>query len=194
MAGVPSSIEASVARAIFADMAELGWSGLSHSRRSEQYARWIKAADVGGRLTAYMPEERARVWIKDGPVKEWRRALAGIGRYAGMVEGGTRPGDVVRRVLGADWTLDEDSVRVKPLRVRAYNHAEDQEVILVWGPSRDLKHLLWSALVAAARGDSERWHVAVVGTFTHPIAADERAFNQRLAARVQVPLTHVELG
>lgn len=193
MASMPREVEEAVARAIFGDMEDLGWAGLSHGQRSSQYARWIRDPRVGGRLIEFMAEERARVWIKDGPVKERPRALAGVGRYAGMVDGGTEVGSIVRLALGKDWAPIEGSVLSKPLRVRARSELADQEVTLTWGPSNDLKHLVWAALRGEAECDPFPWHIAVVGTFTQPTSADQRAANQRIARRANVPITHIEL-
>ena len=33
----------------------------------------------------YLSESDARVWIKDGPMKEWSRSLSGVGKYAALV-------------------------------------------------------------------------------------------------------------
>ncbi len=74
---VPRKVEDLVCRKIFSDMAALSWEGLGHTARSEQYERWVSSADVGDRLSLYMPVERVRVWIKDGPVKEYPRARWG---------------------------------------------------------------------------------------------------------------------
>src|SRR5260370_25246751 len=79
----------------------LDWPHLSVTARSAQYAKWVQDPEVGGRLMQFMTPEQARVWIKDGPMKEWARAVSGIGKYTPLV---SRPGatasQLVHRALG----------------------------------------------------------------------------------------------
>jgi len=194
MSDMPTDLEEAVARAVFEDMDRLGWAGLPHGKRTEQYARWLRTPAIGGRLTDFMAEERARVWIKDGPVKEWRRAKAGTGRYAGMVTGAISAESIVAAALGSDWSLIEGSLASKPLRIRVFHARSEEEKILTWGPSRDLKHLIWAAIKADATGEPTPWHLVVVGTFTHPTPADQQEFNARIARRVGLPIAHIEVG
>ena len=129
---VPAEVQSAVADRLFADMARLGWNDLSYRERSAQYARWLDDPDIGGRLQAFMNLDRARVWIKDGPVKEWPRALAGIGRFAKLVGLEQHPAvKVVELALGDGWKTDLDSVQIKPLRVTA--HRCDEELVVSWG-------------------------------------------------------------
>ena len=195
MSLVPRQIEDSVCTEIFRDMAELSWEGLGHSARSEQYGRWVTAPSVGERLSQYMPVERVRVWIKDGPVTEYPRARAGVGRFATLVEASSGPAVVVRLALGGDWEPVQGSLRVKPLRVQARSSGPDanDEVVVAWGPARDLKHLVWAALMATANDASERWHLVVCATFTQPVSAGERTLHVRIAERARLPLAHIEL-
>ena len=76
---LPWEVEESIVSRLFADMERLGWEGLTLPQRTSQYAIWIADREIGQRLAEFMTPERARVWIKDGPVKEYPRALAGSG-------------------------------------------------------------------------------------------------------------------
>lgn len=72
-------VEEAIVSRLFADMERLGWEGMTPRQRTSQYGEWIKDAEIGQRLAEWMTPERARVWIKDGPVKEYPRALADVG-------------------------------------------------------------------------------------------------------------------
>ena len=96
---------------------------------------------------------------------------------------------LVRLALGEDWRVEGESLRIKPLRVRAL-HDED-EVVFTWGPDRDLKHLVWAALQAGANGDQTRWVLCVVDTFTKPVPANVRQAHLRIAASCNLRLLHL---
>ena len=66
--------------------------------------------------------------------------------------------------------------------------------MLTWGPSKDLKHLVWAALNADASGDPREWVLVVTSTFTQPVTASDKAHQQRIARRCGLRLVHVELG
>ena len=67
-----------------------------------------------------MTAEAARAWIKDGPMKEFRRARRGAGRYAEFGQASvTGPDDVVRHALGEGWHIVDDHVGVKPFHCEA---------------------------------------------------------------------------
>jgi hypothetical protein len=189
---LPWEVEESIVGRLFADMERLGWEGMTMPQRTSQYAVWIADREIGRRLAEFMTPERARVWIKDGPVKEYPRALAGAGKYAPLANGNANVTDIVRRALGTDWTSDIATLRVKTLRVEA--HRDEDTVVLTWGPSKDLKHLVWAALNADASGDPREWVLVVTGTFTRPVTASDKAHQLRIARRCGLRLVHVELG
>lgn len=185
-------VEEAIVSSLFADMERLGWEGMTPRQRTSQYGEWIKHPEIGQKLAEWMAPEEARVWIKDGPVKEYPRALAGVGKYAPLANGSTSFADLVQRALGAGWISDPATLSVKPLRVEA--HHDEETVVLAWGPARDLKHLVWAALNAEASGDSREWVLVVTGTFTRPVTASEKAKQLRIARRCGLRLVHVELG
>jgi hypothetical protein len=189
---IPDGIEKRIVARLFQDAESLDWAHLSPPARSAQYAKWVQEPEVGGVLTKFMTPEQARVWIKDGPMKEWARAVSGIGKHASLVH---RPGataaQLVHRALGPGWDVSDGTQRIKPLRVNAIHDGE--EVTFAWGPERDLKHLVWAALKAGADGDPIPWVLCVTSTFTTPVPANVRQAHLRLAARCGLRINHVTI-
>jgi len=190
---IPKEVEARVVARLYADAERLDWVSLTPQQHSGQYAKWIDDIEVGGRLREYLSASEARVWIKDGPMKEWNRSVSGVGKYASLVGGAEdTPARLVVKALGDGWRADHESLRVKPLRVLARNE-ENDEVVFTWAPASGVKHLVWAALTASAAGDSREWVLCVVGTFTKPIPANVKQAHQRLAKRCNLRLVHVSL-
>lgn len=192
MVRIPKAVETRVVRKLYADAASLGWANLSAQQHSAQYTKWIDDPEVGGRLLQYLTSDSARVWIKDTPMKEWRRSLSGVGKYASLVQGSDEtPATLARKALGDGWIPQLDTLVIKPLRVLATKG--DEEVVLAWAPASDVKHLVWTALRASAEGDIRTWVLCVVGSFTKPTPANVKQAHQRLATRCQLKIVHVDL-
>lgn len=187
---VPRDIEVAIVSRLFRDADELDWGHISSGERTAQYSNWLQARDIGGELTRYMTSDEARVWIKDGPMKEWSRAVNGVGRYADLiVNPQASAASIVTKALGQNWVVQDGSLMVKPLRVVV---ARDQEqAVFTWGPARDFKHLLWAALKADAEGDPRDWVLCTTSTFTRPLPANSVRFHQRIARRCALKLIHV---
>lgn len=189
---IPREIETTVVTQLYADAERLGWASLTPQQHSAQYDKWVDEARVGGKLTEYLSASAARVWIKDGPMKEYSRAVSGVGKYAKLIDG---PNDVqatiVRKALGDDWKPVEASLRVKPLRLVARN-GED-EAVVTWAPASGIKHMIWAALTASAEGDSHPWTVCVTETFTNPTPANQKHAHARLAKRCNLQIVHVTI-
>jgi hypothetical protein len=189
---IPKDVETKVVTRLYGDAKTLDWATLTPQQHSAQYTKWVDDSEVGGRLREYLSTSDARVWIKDGPMKEWNRSLSGVGKYANLVDGADdTPARLARKALGDGWEVDSDTLRVKPLRVTARN--KEDETILTWAPATGLKHLVWAALTASAQGDSREWVLCVVETFTKPTPANEKQAHQRLAKRCGLRLVHVSL-
>jgi hypothetical protein len=177
---------------IYEDADRIGWSDLSSVKRSAQYKEWVSDPDVGGLLAAFMSPSQSRLWIKDGPMKEWARARAGVGKYAWMApQSSQSPEVIVAMTLGSSWAVETESLRVKPLRVTVTG--EQASVVLAWGPERDFKHLLWAALLAAANGDGREWVICVVDSFTKPTPSNVRSLQQRIADRCNLRMFHLTI-
>lgn len=189
---IPKDVETKVVTRLYVDATRLDWASLTPQQHSAQYTKWVDEPEVGGRLREYLSSSDARVWIKDGPMKEWSRSLSGVGKYATLIDGADdTPARLVRKALGEGWQVDNDTLRVKPLRVTA--RREEAETVLTWAPVSGLKHLVWAALTANSEGDSRDWVLCVVETFTKPTPANEKQAHQRLAKRCGLRIVHVSL-
>lgn len=189
---ISKEIETKVVTKLYADAELIDWAHMTPQQHSVQYSKWVEDPQVGGLLGEFLSDSDARVWIKDGPMKEWSRSLSGVGKYAALVAGSEDiPTKLVRKVLGIGWAVDPSTIRTKPLRLVARN-GED-ETVLTWAPSRDLKHLVWAALNASAEGDTRTWVVCVIETFTKPAPSNEKLAHQRLAKRCGLQVVHVPL-
>ena len=79
---LPALLRAQVVKAIYGDADRVGWQTLPLPDRTRAFNEWVEDDRIGGVLTQFMTPEQARSWIKDGPMKEYARALRGAGRYA----------------------------------------------------------------------------------------------------------------
>lgn len=189
---IPKEVETKVVSKLYADATALDWAHLTPQQHSAQYTKWVQDPNVGGRLLEYLTNQDARVWIKDGPMKEWSRSISGVGKYAALVDGSYDMQDkLVRKALGEGWVALSGSQRIKPLRLVASK--DEQEMVLTWAPASGLKHLVWAALSADAEGDAREWVLCIIGTFTKPTPANEKQAHQRLATRCGLRLVHIDL-
>jgi hypothetical protein len=191
---IPREVERKVVAYLYSQAGEVDWGSMSPQEHSRQYGKWVSDPEVGGKLTEYLTTTDARVWIKDGPMKEWSRARSGVGKYADLIEGAQNVQDaIVAAALGEGWEADKDSIKGKPLRLIATHATEERETVVVWGPPSDLKHLAWAALVAQADGDSRDWVLCIVGTLMNPTPANDKIAHQRVATRCGLRLTHISI-
>ena len=180
---LPTSIRASVVTALYADAARLGWQTLAPADRTAAFNRWLEDPNIGGKLERFMTLEQARLWITDGPMKEYSRAMRGQGRFAEFGrEGGTSPKDVVRHALGDDASI-LGAVGSKPLHCVA-SSADGRHAYVAWGDASNFRHLLWAALRASVAEDLEG-HIVVLeppGTVTPgDVSKHQRALAERCA-------------
>jgi hypothetical protein len=178
---LPRDLRAGVVSALYADADRMGWRTLGLPDRSHAYSAWVDDPRIGGVLTGFMTPEQARAWIKDGPMKEYGRALRGAGRYAAHGrQGGTGPNDVVRHALGPAARLVEGSVGSKPLHCLA--EVGDETAYLVWGDSSNFRNLLWAALRVSV-DDGLEAHIVVMeppgATTRGEEAKRQRAYTDR---------------
>ena len=185
---LPKKQRAVVVTALYKDAALRGWPTLSPQARSQIYLEWVADKRIGGILVRYMTPERARTWIKDGPMKEYGRARRGTGRFATFgQEGGTAPIDIVRFALGSDATILPDSVGVKPFHCLVERGGN--KLYLTWGEARNLRNLLWAALRAAL--DGAEAHIVVMEQPDRVTPSDEARDHNALAARCGISLHHM---
>lgn len=193
---LPNDLEEAVVRLLYQRAAELGWPHLSDAERTNQYQYWIDNPEIGGKLLLFIKKpEAVRVWMKDGPMKEYARAVNGIGKYAEFVDDDKiEIQALIVKALGPGWVEVPGTQRIKPLRVTVCREDDEgEEKRFCWGPARDLKHLVWRAVVDQVEGDSVPWVLCVVRPFTHPATKSELTRHERLATRLGldiVDLTH----
>ncbi len=189
---LPDGQERRVIARLYEDAQRLRWTYLTHADRTRQYAYWIKDPEVGGVLTSFMDPEEARVWIKDGPMKEYARAIAGIGKYADLVTD-PRQGAaaIVQGAMGEAWSVVPGTLDIKPLRCVAA--CQDNHIRVFWGPARDFKHLLFAGLEATDGWGTLPAILVVTDSIEMPVSAGEREQQQRLADRCGLRLSHLRV-
>lgn len=145
MAKIPDNLRHEVIKTIYERLDFLHWEQLQDDERSEQYAAFVEDPVIGGKLLPYKDESGIRVWIKDGPAKEYRRAIEGVGSYAKYtVRQLTGASDLVDQALGRGWTVVPHSIQHKPMRCDAV-HEDGRRITALWGPESSFKDLYWHA-------------------------------------------------
>lgn len=113
MPNLPASVRADVIKLLYADADALDWERLPGNRKSEQYRIWVDDPRIGGRVGQYLSDPHG--WIKEVPMKEYSRALEGIGRFAPYTPlRYAPPDDFVPRALGRGWRLMVETKGEKP--------------------------------------------------------------------------------
>lgn len=191
---LPPELEESVVRLLYQRAAELGWAHLTDSERTNQYQYWTDDPEIGGKLVLFIKKpEAVRVWMKDGPMKEYARAVNGIGKYSKFIDDDQiELRALIAKALGPGWLEVPGTQKIKPLRVTVCRKDDEgEERRFCWGPSRDLKHLVWRAIADQAEGDSVPWILCVVSPFTRPATKSELAEHKRLATRLGLEIVDI---
>ena len=189
---LPTTIEARVVAKLYRDAELKNWAHGGPSSHNRQYRAWLDDPEVGGILAGFMKRDDARVWIKDGPMKEYARARAGVGRYkVHIANQHSAAARVASAALTRGWSVVPGSQRIKPLSCIVENG--DERKRLFWGPSKDFKHLLWAALLHHASGATESAHLAVVESVGHQVDAALRRQHQTMANRYDFGISHVRI-
>lgn len=180
MANLPTPIRNATVKAIYARLDNLRWETLGNSERTAEYNRMVSAPEIGGRLAPYMDPGKIRVWIKDGPAKEYRRALEGIGPFASIT---TRtlgsPGQIVSSALGAGWRVEEGSLAEKPMRCIAVD-GHDNRKLVIWGSSDKLSDLVWHAVRERAERPDGRPLIVITRPGPTTVSAAEWNLTERI--------------
>jgi hypothetical protein len=192
---VPKEIRASVSRKVYTQANTREWTRLPAAERSLIYDQWVDDPDIGGKLIQYRgTPSRVRHWLKDGPMKEYARAIYGVGVYAPYVPDSSAGVTVlIEKALGAEWTLVPGTQKTKPLRITVASGEEEKN--FAWtDDAKQLKHLVWAALRAEVNGDPNPWVLCLVEMFEAPIPAEEKAEHIRIGERTGLLVKHVNLG
>lgn len=191
MTSVPSSVRISVIQALYKRFDDLHWEALSNPERTSAYARLVVDPDIGGKLDPYLGPGEIRLWIKDGPAKEYGRALAGIGRYAQYTSRALDgPARIVTSALGDGWSVVNGSVQEQPTRCLAVD-ADGNTKSVLWGTPAALKVLVWQAVQDQARQPGVSQTIVVTRRGITPIPTDEWNEIQRICDVVGVTATQV---
>jgi hypothetical protein len=193
--GIPSETRDRVIREVYSQAAAMGWQSLPAATKSAQYDRWAAAREVGGVLVRFMPEDRLRVWLKDGPLKEYGNAIHGLGRYGHLAPRlGPSPAQAAKAALGSSWRVVQGSERTKPLRFRAIGPHE-QSAVVAYGPARKFKDLLWASLLGATEPETPcRVVVLITEPPAEPTPQAERDWHRKLARRCGLELKHFQFS
>jgi hypothetical protein len=189
---LPESQERRIVAHLYEDAQRIGWTYATQADRTRQYSEWMKDPEVGGLLITFMSPEDARVWIKDGPMKEYTRAVAGIGKYADLVSD-PRQGAaaIVCGALGSHWSVVPGTLQVKPLQCVAAH--QELRTRVVWGPTRDFKHVLYAGLEAAVNGDNTPIVLVVTDTMERPLSAGVREYHRLMSERCGLRTVHLRV-
>ncbi|PPK71182.1 hypothetical protein V5P93_003046 [Actinokineospora auranticolor] len=142
---LPAAVREAVCRELYRQVVELDWESLKDSQRTAQYSRWVDDAAIGGELADYLTAEGMRVWLKDGPMKEYMRALEGVGQYAQYAtKRFVDIGETIREALGPRWRTVPGTLAEKPMHVDITDG--DAERYVCWGQPHTFRDLLWAAV------------------------------------------------
>ncbi|MEU2043278.1 hypothetical protein [Nocardia niwae] len=186
---MPRPVKVQVATELYRRAEEIDWDLLTDPERAACYALWVDDAKIGGVLSSYLPVGDIRVWIKDGPMKEYVRALEGIGTYAACATKRFPPHDMlVKQGLGPSWELVPKSVAEKPMHCIATDG--ERECYVCWGAPHTFKDLVWAALVEAVK--SLETPLIIVTTRTgSPQSTQDEYFQKAVAERCGLQIAHV---
>jgi hypothetical protein len=186
---LPEPIRVQVITELYGQADELDWDLLTSREKAKQYEVWIDDPKVGGVLTRFLEPGRARVWIKDVPMKEYARAREGIGSFAQFTESRfLGPDDLISRALGKNWHVIEGSVREKPMQCRATDgHAERY---VFWGKPQTFRDLVWAG-VNQAVATEETPLLIVTLQDGHQLQVSERNRQEAIARHCGLDIRHV---
>lgn len=173
MATVPADVRIDVIRELVRQFDAVHWEEVPANVASEMYDRFVKDRNIGGRLAPHMPAEKIRVWIKDGPAKDYRRALEGTGPIANFTKRAyPGPESVVRQALGDKWKPVPDTIGEKPMRCFAEDSV-GQSMFVIWGPLNAIQGLIWNSCLVRAEDAVEPITVVVTKPNSAPIPSEE---------------------
>jgi len=191
MGDIPEAVRRDLIAAVYRHADQLDWDSLTQADRSSWYDRWVEEPAIGGVLTRFIPLERARVWLKDVPMKHYSRARSGVGPYSDLV---TRrlpgPEGVATQVFGPSWHVIDGTLQEKPNRCRITDTRAQR--LMIWGLPKNMHALVWAGLNSAI--DGEPSPAIVVTTLQgQPISHGERQRHIALGERVGIEVLHTTL-
>ncbi|MFG3710200.1 hypothetical protein [Micromonospora sp. NPDC047730] len=189
---MPEELRRQVIAELYRQADELDWDGLSPADRSAAYARWLGAPEIGGILDTYMTRDRARIWIKDTPMKHYTRARSGIGPYASLAASKLPGAEALARLaFGPAWIPDDRTLREKPNRCLLRRGAS--EIDMIWGPPRTFPALIWAGLNGLIDNAPDP-NIVVVTKQGERLTAGQIERHRVLGQRVGVVVHHVSVS
>lgn len=191
-----SELESAFRRAIIAEVyrqaGDMDWEGLTDRQRSAAYDRWLDDPAIGGELTRFLSRERARVWLKDVPMKEYARARSGIGSFADLVTVRLPgPGQIARQVLSGDWDAVHGTIREKPNRC-VISNGQDMR-LMIWGPPKVLRDLVWAGITTVADGHEPIPLIVVAAPRGESLSQGEMKRHVRIGEIAGLEVRHTNL-
>jgi hypothetical protein len=191
-----SELENAFRRAIIAEVyrqaGEMDWDGLTDRQRSAVYDRWLDDPAIGLELTRFLSRERARVWLKDVPMKEYARARSGIGSLADLVTVRLPgPAQITRQVLGGSWGTVDGSIREKPNRC-VISSGRDKR-LMIWGPPKVLRDLIWAGITSIADGRDPTPLIVIAAAHGESMSQSEAARHVRIGKIAGLEVRHTSL-
>jgi hypothetical protein len=149
----PREVREAVIRELYSQLETIGWESMTNPQKTKQYSDWIDNPLIGGELADSMTAEGIRVWLKDVPLKEYARALEGIGPCAQYAQQRLTPAStMVRDALGARWGILPGSIRDRPMHAVASDGSQTRYVC--WGKPSTFRDLVWASIQEASSGQT----------------------------------------
>ena len=191
-----SDLEAALRRLVITEVyrqaGEMDWDGLTDKQRSGIYDQWLDDAAIGGELTRFLSRERARVWLKDVPMKEYARARSGIGSFADLVTlRFPAPGQIARQVYGGRWDAVSGTIREKPNRCVISD--EQDKRLMIWGPPKVLRDLVWAGITSVADGREPTPVIVVASPHGETVGPGEIRRHVRIGQIAGLEVRHTTL-
>ncbi|MFI9449522.1 hypothetical protein [Amycolatopsis sp. NPDC052450] len=186
---VPKEIREAVIRELYRQVGSLDWEGVSTRERTAYYTRWVEDESIGGELADYYTAEGMRVWLKDGPLKEYARALENFGSYAAYATKRLSPAnEFITEILGEKWAIKPNSIREKPMHCVVTDGVQERYVC--WGRPRTFRDLLWAAVNEAVTAPT-RPLVVVYVTDDATVEEGQRRHHELIAKHCSLDLAYV---
>jgi hypothetical protein len=186
---VPRDVRDAVIRELYRQVGALDWEDLPGRQKTSYYTRWVEDPAIGGELADYYTAEGMRVWLKDGPLKEYARAIEDFGSFAKFT---TRrlspPSEFIREVLGDAWRIVPGSLAEKPMHCTVTDGTRKRYVC--WGKPRAFRDLLWAAVNQAITA-STRPLIVVYLSEEKTVSTDQKRLHERIAQHCALDLAYV---
>jgi hypothetical protein len=188
---LPESLRRDVVAEVYRQADELDWDALADRLHTAIYDGWLDEPAIGGQLTRFLTRERARVWLKDVPMKEYARARNNIGPFADLVASRfPSPGQIARQVLGPDWDMIDGTVDDKPNRCLIANGTTRR--LMIWGPPKALRDVVWAGINAVV--DQQPSPILIIAVpYGHPLDEGDKRRHVRLGRTAGLEVRHAVL-